>query len=151
MGGEVMYIMRSLSIFSLVGLFFLGPAGATEVLPDRIEDGGMVIAQAIGEDELQGMRGTYMGISFSVLFEGYWDNMGNSFSNTVGDQGAMPSVPEQVQIQATVGGLYGARGIFEIVQVPGSNNVVNTNMVVNISVVQIVGQSMADISSLLPW
>lgn len=151
MGGEVMYIMRCLSIFSLVGLFFLGPAGATEVLPDRIEDGGMVIAQAIGEDELQGMRGTYMGISFSVLFEGYWDNMGNSFSNTVGDQGAMPSVPEQVQIQATVGGLYGARGIFEIVQVPGSNNVVNTNMVVNISVVQIVGQSMADISSLLPW
>ena len=94
-----------------------------------------------------------MGISFSVLLEGYWDNLGNHILNTdmPDDPGSLPVLPGQVQIQAGIGGLYGARGIFQIVQVPGSNNVVNTNMIVNISVIQIMGQSLANISNLLPW
>lgn len=148
-----MHMVRSLIVLSVVVtlLGFGSPVGAAEVFPDRIEDRGVVIAQAVSEDELRGMRGSYMGIYFSVLFEGYWDNMGNSFSDTTGDPEGVPSVPGQVQIQAGIGGLYGARGIFEIVQVPGSNNVVNTTLIVNISVVQITGQSLADISSLLPY
>ena len=148
--------VRWLWFFPLMGMILLGltgVAGTAEVFPDRIEEEGLVIARAVDEEELGEMRGGYMGISFSVLLEGYWDNLGNHILNTdmPDDPGPLPVLPGQVQIQAGIGGLYGARGIFQIVQVPGSNNVVNTNMIVNISVIQIMGQSLANISNLLPW
>lgn len=127
------------------------------VHPDRLEVNGKVIGKAIGETEMNSLRGGYMGFYFSVFFEGFWDTLGNYNANlTTGDTppGGISSsnLPPNtaVQIQASVGELGNARGIFQITQVPGSGNIVQNTLLVNIQIIQMLGNTIPNLPT-LPW
>ncbi len=113
----------------------------------------------LSEAELGSMRGGYNGLAFSVFFTGFFDNLGNTAGNlVVNDGGATTPVPEptftaesgQVRMSAAVGDFGGARGIFQIAQVPGSYNVVYNNLFVQIAVINVMnGATAPSLSSLL--
>ncbi len=129
----------------------LAPAWASiKLSPDRFEVDGEVLGEAVSEAELDQSRGAYLGVNFSVLFEGFWDTLGNYnanlITNTTGTSSsslgaALNSLPPNtaVQIQATVGGFGPAKGIFQITQVPGSGNIVSSTLVINIQIIQVLG------------
>lgn len=137
-----------------------------EVRPDRLEIEGKMLGKAINETEMDEIRGGYMGFSFSVVFKGWWDSLGNAgalfqsngaVSGNSGTAGsASNSIPTNnlpantaVNIQATVGGMGAARGIFQITQVPGSNNLVNNTLNVNIQIIQLLGNSLANLPNIM--
>ncbi len=126
-------------------------ASSPRIFEEAIFLGEEVVAQAVDEGELDEMRGAYMGMSFSVVFEGYWDTLGNSFYETQGEPASAPSLPSNVRIEASVGGFYGARGVFQIVQVPGSNNIIDTDLIINISIIQVTQLGVEEIIRSLPW
>ena len=126
------------------------------VKSDRLELDGEVLGEAVSEEEMDGKRGTYMGFYFSVLFEGFWDTLGY-YNTSLMTGGTTPlgntsssSLPQgtQVNIQATVSGIEGTKGIFQITQVPGSGNIVTSNLIVNIQIIQVLGNSLPSILSL---
>ncbi|MBI5026962.1 MAG: C39 family peptidase, partial [Nitrospirae bacterium] len=127
---NVLRLTERLLVASLMALVVVWttPAGAfVGIYSDRLEVNGEVLGKAINEKEMNSLRGTYMGFNFSVLFEGWWDTLGNYNATLVtgGNTGtagsiAKASLPEgtQVNIQASVGDLGGSKGIFQITQVP---------------------------------
>lgn len=155
-------LRKGLLVASLMALVVVWttPAGAfVGIYSDRLEVNGEVLGKAINEKEMNSLRGTYMGFNFSVLFEGWWDTLGNYNATLVtgGNTGtagsiAKASLPEgtQVNIQASVGDLGGSKGIFQITQVPGSGNIVTNNMIVNIQIIQVLGNTIQNLPT-LPW
>jgi len=124
-----------------------------EVRSDRLEVDGKMIGKAVNEKEMDEMRGGYMGYSFSVLFQGWWDSLGGNTigtTTTTGDSGTTntSSSTPSTNIEAVVGGLGSARGIFSIIQVPGSNNIVTSNMIINIQIIQVLGNSVVNLPSM---
>jgi hypothetical protein len=106
---------------------------------------------------LDNIRGTYMGFNFSVLFEGFWDSLGNynavlvTGGNTPPGNSIVPSLPNaEVSIQASVGDFGNTRGIYYITQVPGSGNLVQSNLLINIQVIQVMGDTIPNLPT-LPW
>ncbi|MDL1957691.1 MAG: hypothetical protein LWW95_11705 [Candidatus Desulfofervidus auxilii] len=93
------------------------------------------------EESLQEIRGGYMGVYFQVVFTGYWDNLGHSVSILEGDSNSEFSADSVVSLSGTnvrsialIGGFNGANGIFQINQVPGSNNIIENNLIININI-----------------
>jgi len=93
------------------------------------------------EESLQEMRGGYMGVYFQVIFTGYWDNLGHSVSILEGDSNSEFSADPVASLSGTnvrsialIGGFNGANGIFQINQVPGSNNIIENNLIININI-----------------
>ena len=158
-------MMRVLSVIVLIGflVFIVSPAPAAA--------GGVTVAlmpsaawsMLLSDAELEGIRGGFFGMAFSVFFQGFFDNLGNAagrvnFSavapvNTADTTGP-PSPPapvvsvanEQVRLFAGVGNLNGVSGIFQVNQVPGSNNVVHNNLFVQIAIINV--QNAAQVSNL---
>lgn len=132
---------------------------AIRVGNDHLEIGGEVLGQAMSEEEMEGKRGAFLGVQFAVLFEGFWDTLGNSGSTLLSSTEntgtgttntyTAPPPGTAVKIEAYVGGFGTSRGIYQITQVPGSGNVVTSNLVVNIRVIQVLGDSLSSLSSLL--
>jgi len=94
------------------------------------------------EESLQEIRGGYMGVYFQVVFTGYWDNLGHSVSILEGDSNSEFSADPVASLSGTnvrsialIGGFNGANGIFQINQVPGSNNIIENNLIINITII----------------
>jgi hypothetical protein len=79
-------------------------------------------------------RGGYRGVSFGVYFNGSVSSMGGT-----GELPAGMSVTQdgdnRVQLQAALGDLGGANGLFQFTSVVGDMNIVNNSIVINIMVV----------------
>jgi hypothetical protein len=151
---------KILIVTSLIALIVMcvTPVGAfIGVHKDRLEVDGEVLGKAIDVAQLDNIRGTYMGFNFSVLFEGFWDSLGNydavliTGGNTPPGNSIAPSFPNsEVNIQASVGDFGNSRGIFFITQVPGSGNLVQSNLLINIQVIQVMGDTIPNLPT-LPW
>jgi hypothetical protein len=103
----------------------------------------------VGDEELAGMRGGFGGLAFSVAFTGSIENVCDVQGSLAASPGAThqaapPSFTTaggQVNIQTSIGDFQGAGGIFQITQVPGSFNVVNNNLFVQIAIVNLASAS----------
>jgi hypothetical protein len=147
---------RKFLLISLVVLTVIGTTPTWAFIKlggDQLELDGEVLGEAVSETEMEGMRGTYLGFNFSVLFDGFWDTLGNYNANLIANTNAgsgsttattNPSLPPNtaVKIEASVGGFGSSRGIFQITQVPGSNNIVTSTMVININIIQVLGNTV---------
>lgn len=128
--------------------------GSMKLNSDSLEVNGEILGEAVTEEEMDGKRGTFMGFYFSVLFEGFWDTLGNYNANLVTNtNGSTPpnlssSLPSgtQVNIQASVSGIGETKGVFMITQVPGSGNVVTSNLIINIQIVQVLGNNLQNLN-----
>ena len=97
------------------------------------------------DDELVELRGGFAGLAFSVFFNGTFDSLGNATGtlevDTTGEFDApAPEVTvtdTNVLISAVIGEFQGASGIFQIAQVPGSFNIVNNNMFIQIAIINV--------------
>jgi len=153
-------VTRKLFLTSLIVLTIIGttPTLASMKLgPEGLEIDGEVLGMAIEEKNMDEMRGGYLGISFSVLFEGFWDTLGNFNANLItngsgGSGSAGTSIPPSslppntaVKIEASIGSFGGGKGIFQITQVPGSGNIINNTLLVNIQVIQVLGNTVPNI------
>jgi hypothetical protein len=128
-----------------------------------------VSLEPLADQELDQMRGGYSGIFFGVQFSGFWDSLGALSGSMVhdgnGQSGPPPTLPSGLTItgngsssqptsgaaiQAYVGNFQGASGIFQISQVPGSNNIVQNNLTVQITLIHVANQiAVSDLMSQL--
>lgn len=108
------------------------------------------------DDELNHYRGGYSGFYFGVSFTGYWNSLGQMSGTLITDGGMIIQDPnfqlppglqpggtlsgDGVTIQSYVGNFNGASGIFQIIQSPGSFNVIQNNLVVQITLVNVASQ-----------
>lgn len=108
------------------------------------------------DDELNQYRGGYSGFYFGVSFTGYWNSLGQMSGTLITDGGILVQDPnfqlppgvqpggsvsgDGVSIQSYVGNFNGASGIFQIIQSPGSFNVIQNNLVVQITLVNVASQ-----------
>ena len=150
---------RNLLIILLTMLFIIHTSptwSSMKLNSDTLEVNGEVLGEAVTEEEMDGKRGTYMGFYFSVLFEGYWDSLGYNATLITDTNASTPAnissaaIPPgtQVNIQASVSGIGDTKGIFMITQVPGSGNVVTSNLIINIQIVQVLGNTLQNLNSL---
>jgi hypothetical protein len=111
------------------------------------------------DSELDQLRGGYAGFYFGVSFTGYWSSPGMA-SGSLGYSGSIVSEPnyqlppgslpaggtttgDGVSIQAYVGNFGGASGIFQLIQSPGSYNVIQNNLIVQITMITVQNQAQA--------
>ncbi|HEX16764.1 MAG TPA: hypothetical protein ENF44_06545 [Deltaproteobacteria bacterium] len=127
-------------------------------LPEFPKEG---IVQQLSSTQLDELRGRYVGFYLAVTFEWFWENPAATSANvdvdwedtgrvevraatgdndgevlvTVNDPGSSQGDGKtQVRSIAAIGGLNGAKGIFQINQVPGSLNVVRNNLTIDLDV-----------------
>ncbi len=115
-------------------------------------------AQPLSDSDLAELRGGFGGFSFSVAFTGFFDNLGAAQgfltvdTNGTGATSAPPPVVNvngnQVSVVTSIGNFQGASGIFLLTSVPGSFNIVNNNLFVQIVLVNS-GSPIPSLSSLL--
>jgi hypothetical protein len=106
-------------------------------------------AKVMPDKELAETRGGFFSLAFSAMFTVFVENGGNAVANvTAGGAGvSLPSSTQigvqngQVQVTAFVGNIQNVQGILNIVQVPGSFNVVNTQLTVQISIFNVLNQA----------
>lgn len=106
---------------------------------------------ALGESQLEDMRGGYLGFYFAITFKGFWDTQGNKWAQVDYDAGfdgdnqsgqvTLTSAGDgssddnlQFQTTAVLGSFNGGEGVFQVNQVPGSNNIVTNGLIVNLTV-----------------
>jgi hypothetical protein len=119
------------------------------------------------DSELDQYRGGYAGFSFGVSFTGYWTAEGMASGSLAfggqlvndpnyqlppGSQPAGGVTGDGVSIQSYVGNFNGASGIFQIIQSPGSYNVIQNNLIVQVTMVTVQNQAQAQsLQGLMPW
>lgn len=117
-------------------------------------------ATPMTDGELGELRGGFAGLAFSVFFNGTFDSLGNATGtldvDTTGTfDGPAPEVTidgTSAQISAVIGNFQGASGFFVINQVPGSFNVVNATMIIQISIINVLnGTDIPSLQSLLSF
>jgi hypothetical protein len=147
-------VEKKLLVISLIVLTLIGTTPTLAFMklgPDGLEVDGEVLGTPIEEKTMEDMRGGYLGISFSVIFEGFWDNLGNYTASIItggnvgpGSTGTTSTPPPNtaVKVEASVGGFNSSKGIFLITQVPGSNNQTFINLSVNINILQVLGNTL---------
>jgi hypothetical protein len=90
--------------------------------------------ESMDDAQMADARGGYRGVSFGVYFNGSVSSSGNT-----GELPAGMSVTQDgnnhVQLQAALGDLGGASGVFQFTNVVGDMNVVNNSIVINIMVI----------------
>ena len=136
------------SALLLAGLITVTPAMAME-RGTLGKAPGASWATPVSDRELGTMRGGFGGLAFSVAFTGTVDNVGNVQGFLAVDPGATQAAPPptfsnsdgQVHIQTSIGDFQGFSGILNVVQVPGSMNVVNNNLFIQIAVVNLTNTS----------
>jgi hypothetical protein len=119
---------------SLIAAAILPPtlALANSDLAAAFDDGAHF--EAMADSDMAEARGGYRGVSFGVYFNGSVSSMGNT-----GELPAGMSVTQdgdnRVQLQAALGDLGGANGLFQFTNVVGDMNVVNNSIVINVVIV----------------
>lgn len=124
----------------------------TGIVPVQADEGvlGGVLPGVVpmSQTQLQDVRGGYAGFYFTVDYAG---NVINTELNPVqgtdpvstGGQTTINADSGNVQISAQVGTLKDTSGVIQIVQVPGSNNIVNAVMNVNMTVINVASDAAA--------
>lgn len=88
--------------------------------------------QEMSSDDMSKQRGGYDGVAFGIFLNG------TVTSTTTGDlpPGVTATVtgPDQLQIIGGVGTFGNATGIFQFVNVVGNSNVINNNVIINVTV-----------------
>ncbi len=145
-------------------LMFSSPGAAGEKGPGGGTGGTLGLgldaswATPMTDDELGELRGGFAGLAFSVFFSGTFDSLGNATGTLEVDTTGTLEAPApvvtvtdtNVQISAVVGDFQGASGIFQIAQVPGSFNVINNNMFIQIAIINVLnGADIPSLQSLL--
>jgi len=110
-----------------------------------------ILGRRLTDRELNEIRGGYMGgFAFGISFTGSWETSGQMTGSLVySDTGNLPpsgSAIGQVagngfSMQAYVGDFQGASGVFQIIQSPGSYNVLNNTMWVAVTIVNVTNES----------
>ncbi len=127
-------------------------------------------AVAMRDGELAEQRGGFAGLALSVWFSAFVDNLGNASGQatvdadgnivvtagdgttvTASDPTLSPTGTSNVNISTVIGDFGGpASGFFQIAQVPGSFNVVNNNMFVQLAIINVTDQiDLATLQSML--
>ncbi len=110
------------------------------------------------DEELGELRGGFAGLAFSVFFSGTFDSLGNATGTLEVDTTGNFDAPDpvvtvtdtEVQITTVIGDFQGANGIFQIASVPGSFNVVNNNLFIQIAIINVLnGAQVPTLQSLL--
>ncbi len=145
---------------SLLMLFFIGVSKVFAINEKDIFNSAFSNIQLVKEDSLKDIRGGYMGVYFQVVFTGFWDNLGHNISIMDGENNSNFSTDQTISFSsdtnmksmALIGGFNGANGVFQINQVPGSNNMIENNLVINITVItdQQVINSLNKILKIMP-
>jgi hypothetical protein len=89
--------------------------------------------ETMSDADMSGARGGYRGVSFGVYFNGSVSSSGNTGELPPG-MSVMQDGDNRVQLQAALGDLGGANGLFQFTNVVGDMNVVNNSIVINIMV-----------------
>ena len=121
---------------------------------------------ALEESQMEDLRGGYLGFYFSITFSGFWDTQGNQWSNIgyeagIGEDGQSGQITltagetstssggttnsgdsttgdnPQFTTTAILGGFNGGQGLFQVNQVPGSNNIVHNGLILNLTIYNI--------------
>jgi hypothetical protein len=110
-----------------------------------------ILGRRLTDRELNEIRGGYLGgFAFGISFTGSWDTSGQMTGSIVySDTGNLPpsgSAAGEVAgngftIQAYVGDFQGASGVFQIIQSPGSYNVLNNNLWVAVTIVNVTNEA----------
>ncbi len=123
----------------IAGLLFLSaltlPANAAFAETDLASafDSGANF-ESMNETEMAQARGGYRGVSFGVYFNGSVSSTGNSGELPAG-MSVTQNGDNRVQLQAALGDLGGANGLFQFTNVVGDMNVVNNSIVINVVIV----------------
>lgn len=151
--------MRSLVSFAasaaLAVMFVVAPAqsaekrGTLHLLPSS------TWAKAVPEKALGKLRGGFRGLAFSAVFTAFVENRNGDLSGSAstGGAGSVPATTTnqngQVSISTNVSFSGNLSGIFNIVQVPGNYNVVNSTLNVNIALINIgAGRAIPSLSTI---
>lgn len=156
------YKARSIAAFLIMiaGFFCLiTPVCGSELT--GLEDQGLV---ELGESQMADLRGGYLGFYFSITFSGFWDTQGNKWADinykagfdkdlqsgqlTVSSSDTDPvsggtsgssgdGDNPQFTAKAILGGFNNGNGVFQVNQVPGSNNIVQNGLVLNLTIYNI--------------
>jgi hypothetical protein len=82
--------------------------------------------------EMAGQRGGFDGIAFGIFLSG---TLSQPVTTTLPAGLTVSTLsPSQVQIVGGIGNLAGANGIFQITNIVGDMNVVNNNIIINVSI-----------------
>ena len=90
--------------------------------------------EAMNDADMAEARGGYRGVSFGVYFNGSVSSPGNTNELPAGMRVTQDG-DNRVQLQAALGDLGGARGLFQFTNVVGDMNVVNNSIVINVMIV----------------
>ncbi len=130
-----------------------GPGGTLGLAPSASW------ATPMTDEEMGELRGGFAGLAFSVFFSGTFDSLGNATGtlevDTTGTFGTAPDpvvtvTDTEVQISTVIGDFQGASGIFQIASVPGSFNIVNNNLFIQIAIINVLnGAAIPTLQSLL--
>jgi hypothetical protein len=150
------FVQRPLAVIStaLLALFIIGFGSFS--LASAKEPGTLHAfpasdwALALSDQELGAIRGGVAGVSFEVfsLWFAEVSKQGDLtdglviqpvVAGSVGNPGGVSSQPfginnGEVNLITEIGNFNGGSGIFQIVQVPGSDNIINNNLFINITV-----------------
>lgn len=142
------------SMFGLVAAAVLVAGAVAPAAADDAKRGTMDLmpdlqhVAAIEDGKLDKMRGGFSGIAFNVIFSAFVENgvLTGGGTTTTGGTGGLPPTTTtiangQVTIQSFVGSLSNVSGVFNIVQTTGNFNVVNTNLTVQIAILNILNSS----------
>jgi hypothetical protein len=106
-------------------------ATAPDPLSDAFADGDSTF-KPMNNDEMASARGGFDGVAFGIFVDGVINQpTGNTLP--VGVTATVPA-PNQIQIIGAIGNLAGASGVFQFVNVVGNSNVINNNVIINVTV-----------------
>lgn len=140
---------------NLILVILLSPFVSVSLYANDEELEGIQVLEGV---ELNEIRGGYAGFYLNVDYSGNLINTTAVPLDQAAEEGTPPleggTVAEvngqKVKITAQVGELDDIAGIVQIVQVPGSNNVVSTVMNVEMTIINVLSdQAAADVSKIL--
>lgn len=119
---------------SLIAAAILPPtwALASSDLASAFDDGAQF--EIMADSDMAEARGGYRGVSFGVYFNGSVSSTGNTGELPAG-MSVTHDGDNRVQLQAALGDLGGANGLFQFTNVVGDMNVVNNSIVINVVIV----------------
>jgi hypothetical protein len=135
-------MLRPFSFFLVASLFTViwssanaADKGTMHLVPDD------QWAKAIPDSQLKKMRGGFNGLAFSAYMTAFVENANGDLSGSVSET-PTPQITTntqngQVSISTAVGFTGNLSGVFNVVQVPGSYNVVNSTLTVNIAIINV--------------
>jgi len=116
-------------------------------------------ANPLPDEQLSDLRGGFNGLAFRVIFEGFANSNGdrnfnlqvNSNTEPSSNGGQVTTTSQgdgEAKIIASVGGFGAARGVFQLAQVPGNNNVITNNLFIQLVLLNTGGTEVLRLSDI---